>query len=327
MSFLNTFIELSLLDEAEEQNAQLSNHSYLLKRQNDLIQQQNESINALLAHNQQQDWIRDYIYRVNKLCDRLQAYADKASIQYYYSIYCLAKSINDCGITTSVISELKDKEYFDNCLDKISHLIFDFSNTNRDKLSEYNKHIQNIEEASFFSKFKEFEDARYRIHKINISVQEYEKIKKISKIGFILGFTPFTILLILYFANVHNHFYMTVLIIIFLWFMLSIITGAVISENWINKVLSNNKTRMQAKDYQKLMKEKEECENILADSESYYEHAKQVYPNLNFDNDQDDNMFDLIHNTFEKKASEIMASSESFNNTERDIYNTFYLKE
>lgn len=326
MSFLSTFIELSLLDEAEEQNARLSNNSYLLKRQNDLIQQQNEGINALLAHNQQQDWIRDYIYRVNKLCDKLQTYADKTSIQYYYSIYCLAKCVNDSGITTSVISELKDKEYFDKCLEKIGHLIFDFSNNNREKLAEFNKHIQNIEEAPFFTTLKSFEDARYRIHKIKESVKNYEKSSKISKLGFLFSFTPFTILLILYFKNVHNHFYIPVWVIIFIWFMLSIITGAIISEKWKNKLYPDDKEKLQPTEYQKLIKEKEECEKKLTQSKECYEFAKQIYPNFDFD-DENEVMLDLIHNAFENKALEIIKSLEAFNNSATTIYETFYLKE
>lgn len=325
MDFLNTFIRLSLLSEAEEQNAQLSEHTYLLNIQNDLIQQQNEKINALLVHNQQQDWIRDYIYRINKLCDKLQSYADKNSIQYYYSIYCLAKSVNDSGITTSAISELNDKEYFDKCLDKISHLIFDFSNNNRDKISEYNKHIQNIEESSYFFKLKSFEDARYRIHKIKESVKEYEKSSKIAILGFLVGFTPFTILLILYFTNIHNHVFMQVWLVILIWFMLSIILGAIVSEKCINKFYHNNKKRMQKKEYIALIKEKEDCEKKLAESNEYYEFAKQIYPDFDFTN-EDEDMLNLIHNSFEQRSNEIINSSEVFNKTESMIRDNYYLK-
>ena len=59
---------------------------------NNLLQQQNEGINSLVRHTQQQDWIRDYIYRINKLS--------------------LAKGVNESGLTVSAISEVRDFEVF-----------------------------------------------------------------------------------------------------------------------------------------------------------------------------------------------------------------------
>ena len=117
MSFLNTFIELSILSEELNQSNELNFHTSLL-------QEQNENINSLIQHQQQQDWIRDYMYRINKACEQLEKSKDKDSLDFYYSIYCLAKGINESGLSTSSISELKDKEYFDNCLDRIGILMF-----------------------------------------------------------------------------------------------------------------------------------------------------------------------------------------------------------
>ena len=83
MSFLNTFIELSILEESEVSNAKLDHQNRLLNQQNILLQQQNEGINSLIRHNQQQDWIRDYVYRINKLCDNLEKRKDKNTMDYY----------------------------------------------------------------------------------------------------------------------------------------------------------------------------------------------------------------------------------------------------
>ncbi len=326
MSFLNTFIELSLLDEAQEQNSQLSNHNYLLKKQNELLQQQNEGINALLAHNQQQDWIRDYIYRINKLCDQLQSYADKTSIQYYYSIYCLAKSVNDSGITTSSISELKDKEYFDNCLDKIGNLFFAFVNNNKEKILEYNKHIQNIEESSLFFQFKSIEDARYRIQQIKEIVKDYEKCSKITKLSFLFSFTPFTILMIIYFVTVHNPFFIPIWFIIFIWILLSMIVGGIINDKWKRKLYPDVKKRLKKEAYDKLIKEKLNCENKLHGNVKIYQYAKTIIPDYDFyDNEKD--KLNLIHETLENKKREIDESYDLLNNADTNIYEKYYLKE
>ena len=116
MGFLNTFIGLSILADESEQSSELQYQSTLLKRQNEIIREQNsilqkhnEQIDFLINENKKQDQIRDYIYRINKLCAYLENTSDKASIDYYYSIYCLYKGIDDSGLTVSEISELKDK--------------------------------------------------------------------------------------------------------------------------------------------------------------------------------------------------------------------------
>lgn len=139
MSFLNTFIEWSILSEEINQTAELSYHT-------ELLLEQNANINSLVKHQQEQDWIRDYIYRVNKACEQLEKNKNNDSLDFYYAIYCLAKGINLSGLSTSVISELKDKEYFDTCLNRISKLMFDFAKRNQSHISEFNEHIQKIEE-------------------------------------------------------------------------------------------------------------------------------------------------------------------------------------
>ena len=51
------------------------------------IHPENENINSLIQHQQQQDWIRDYMYRINKACELLEKSKDKDSLDFYYSIY------------------------------------------------------------------------------------------------------------------------------------------------------------------------------------------------------------------------------------------------
>ena len=190
MGFLNTFIELSILDETMAQSSELEYHSRLLERQRELIREQNDGINALVSHNEKQDWCRDYMYRINKLCERLEKSPEKKSIEHYYAVYCLAKGVNESGLSASDISEVRDKEYFDDCLDRIGRLIFDSAQQNKDKLNEYNVHIKHFEEQLILSELKsKLENEKENERRINDHGKAFmAKIK-----GAFVGFLPFGI--------------------------------------------------------------------------------------------------------------------------------------
>ena len=285
MSFLNTFIGLSILAEEAEQTDELEYHTALLKRQN-------EEINSLVRHNQEQDWIRDYMYRINKLCEKLENSSEKDSLDYYYSIFCIGKGINESGITISSISELRDKEYFDRCLDRIEKLIFEFGQKHQKKLSEYNSHIKNIEDDFIFSELKESEDARYRVFKINERIKDYEF--EMGKKGWrsLLGFFPIGGIAILgVYLRINYSFYIPFVpylndvkyygICAFLGF-LALMTGKIIGKECTLKAIKKQKNPLSEEEYKKLIQERTECEQKILKDRNVYAYAKTEFPEFNF---------------------------------------------
>lgn len=310
MSFLNTFIELSILNETEAQSAQLQYHNKLLSHQNDLIQAQTEGINSLIRHNQQQDWIRDYIYRINKLCEQLESTPAKDSLQYYYSIYCLAKGVNDIGVTTSAISELRDKEYFDNCLDRIGKLLFDFIQEHKEKISEYNEHIKNIEEAPILDKLIECEKAKLNIHMINESIHKYHK--NAVKSTFIFGSICSVIFLILFIIYGSKG---ELLIKLFLSIFLSIPLGFIFYY----------KKTDGSKNFNKLNNQIESLKTMISDNPECYDYAEKVFKYYDFSIIE--NTSQEILSALEKRKEEIKTSLAYCNNSATEIFKTFHCNE
>jgi len=309
MSFLNTFIELSILDETESQNAELEYQSRLLKKQNDLLEEQNEGINSLIRHNQQQDWIRDYLYRVNKLCERLENSTDKDSIQYYYSIYCLSKGINDSGVNTSAISELRDKEYFDNCLNRIGKLLYDFVQNHKDKITEYNEHVRNLEEAPVLDRLIECEKAKSNIHIINEKINKDNK--KALKHSFIIGSIVFILIFILGLIFFGKYGIADILPIVF---VLSVFVSFPLGAIFYFHNTENKDTE--------LYKQRKNYQNLLSENPTCYIYAKDNFKNFDFTDKE--NTSEEILSTLEKRRGEIKISLDYCNNLSNDIFGTFY---
>ena len=327
MSFLNTFIELSILDEAEANNTKLSHQNRLLNEQNILLQQQNEGINSLIRHNQQQDWIRDYIYRINKLCDTLEQRKDKNTIDYYYSIYCLAKSVNDSGITTSAISEVNDKEYFDKCTDKIENLLFSFVQNNKEKINGYNYHIKAIEEEAILLKLKACENRKIRMNELSRIINKYETRKEISGGGFFLGAIPFILFISFYFTrhSISDSFNLTIILLIGI--VVSLILGAIFKNLIAKTRINKGDAPLTKEQYEGLKKERNDYKEQQSEDKLFYEYVKNMFAYLNFETNIKTSLTEQIDSILEKKNEEIKSAHEAFSNSYVEIYNTFYLPE
>lgn len=326
MSFLNTFIELSILDESEYHSSLLNNQNRLINEQNDLLNQQNESINSLIKHNQQQDWIRDYIYRIKKLCDILEKNPDNKSLNYYYSIYCLAKGIHDSGLTTSAISELKDKEYFDNCLNQIETLLYNFVQENKENISEYNNLIKNIEDYFYLSELKKYEQYRYRLFQINQAFSDYEKEHTIKYRSRIISASIFVAIWISIVAknNLDNFQILKSMIGCSLG---AIILGIIFIKIFTKQIKENGNSKISKQRYNELLNEKNKYEELLAYSESFYSYEKSIFPDFDFTEEKDKEFFSKINNAIENKEKEVLPSIISIYKSANSIRNNFYLVE
>ena len=327
MSFLNTFIEISLLEESEVHTAQLNHQNRLLNEQNILLHQQNEGINALIRHNQQQDWIRDYIYRINKLCDVLEQRKDKNSMDYYYAIYCVAKSVSDSGITTSVISEVGDKEYFDKCVNKIENLLFNFIQNNKEKINGYNYHIKAIEEESILLNLKACEVRESRFNEISRIVNKYETRKEISNGGLFLGFIPFIIFVCFYFTRQTISDSYNLLLIFLIGIVVSLILGAIFKNLIAKTRIKKGDAPLTKEQYEELKKEKHAYQEQQSNDQAFYEYAKSMFTYLNFENNKDSSLTEQIDSILEKKNEDIKNAHDAFTNSYVEIFNTFYLSE
>ena len=327
MSFLNTFIELSLLDAAELHSSQLEKQNGLLNKQNILLHQQNESINYLIRHNEQQDYIRDYIYRLNKLCGELEKTNDKNSIDFYYAIYCLAKGVSDSGITTSVISEVKDKEYFDNCLNKLENLLYTFVQNNKDKITEYNNYIRTIEEETILLKLKAFEDEKLRIDETKKIIKKYERRNENAGWGYLFGFIPFIVFLCIYLPKEKYSSTSTTYLILILGPLISLILGTIIRNKLAKTTIKKGEAPLTKEQYEELKKEKEQWRERQPEEKFFYDYAKTVFPEIIFDNNKKFPLTEQVDSILEKKRNEIQNANDAFSNSYEKIYNTFYLAE
>lgn len=156
MTFLDKFIKLKIQSDEEKIISVLDYQTYLL----DAI-----SPSEL---GKSQDEYRDYIYRVNKACDKLSKLKDKSSFHYYYSIYWLAKGLHDSGVSSSCFSEIIDKEYFDKTLENIGTLLTDFSKENPDSTNDFNNYLLDLEIGNILSQFISSEESK-------IKIAEYKK--------------------------------------------------------------------------------------------------------------------------------------------------------
>ena len=328
MSFLNTFIELSILSEELNQSNELNYHTSLL-------QEQNENINSLIQHQQQQDWIRDYMYRINKACELLEKSKDKDSLDFYYSIYCLAKGINESGLSTSAISELKDKEYFDNCLDRIGILMFNFAQNHKHNISEFNNHIQNFEELYIFAGLKESEDARYRINQINKTIEPYEKERKRKPGRSFLGFLPLGIIASLGFygkikynfipfKNMNEDSYLGICGILV---AIAFIVGDIIGEKWTKKAISKQKNSLTKEAYNDFLKERADNIQKLSKDNVLYEYANDTFPDLDFSEENYSHNSEKIHSAISKKETDLLVSLNLLKHSVKDIHNRFCIYE
>ena len=329
MSFLNTFIELSLLDESitqtnsiESQTDILQQQVRLLQQQNELINKQNEGIKSLIQHNQQQDLIRDYIYRINKLCERLELTNDKESLSYYYSLYCIAKGINESGVTTSIISELKDKEFFDNCLVKIGHLLYDFSQKNKEKISDYNIYIRDLDESIYFADLKEYEDIRYKFVKINEIINNYEKVHYEKFKTLRAGIIPTTLCFILCVAFANADLSFLILPCIIISGILNIILVTSLNRK---KQSKNNNVTVSRTEYNNSITEQTKLKKKLAEKNEKYEYAKGFYPEFDFETDNDISMMEKIRSTLEEREKQINQTLDLCNINIQEISDIFYV--
>lgn len=328
MSFLNSFIEWSILSEEINQTAELNYHT-------ELLQTQNDNLNSLIEHQQEQDRIRDYIYRINKACEQLEKNKNKDSLDFYYAIYCLAKGINKSGLSTSAISEIKDKEYFDACLNRISKLMFDVKNRNHSHISELNEHIQNIETESIYNGLKRSEDSRYEILKINQKIESYEKERNKKFLRSFIGFLPFGAISVLglyekiqndysFLKNMDENSYLSVCVILFI---VALLVGDFVGERWTKKKISKQKSPLSKDEYDSYINKKAELNKKKSEDSSLYEYASSQFPELDFSEENYKNNAELIRLELSKKEKLYERSLGLLQSSPDEISKEFFIYE
>lgn len=342
MSFLNNFMEWSILSEQYNQSDELYYQSKLL-------QQQNENIHSLIEHQREQDNIRDYLYRINKCCNQLEKSKNKQSLDYYYSIYCLAKGINESGLSSSVISELKDKEYFDSCIEKISILMKNFAHNNKDKIQEYNNHIQNIEYEDIFEKLKKSEESRYNIYKSEIEIKNInEKIKDIQKVinkkplKILICFIPALLIstVLAYLKYKYNFYIIKTLkdygyyVICSLICFMGLIIASTVGHFWTKKSIKKHNIKMTSEEYNSLIQKKknyinviENLKNNISNGDIIYEYAYDLFPNLDFSDENYLANAEEIYKHIINKDNDIQNSLQKFKYSPDDIFENFFIYE
>ena len=97
-----------------QNNAILQHQSLQLDSIGEQLKELRDIINSKTADAERENFARDLIYNIKKMCDSLSAYEDKSFV--FFEATSLLEMINQNEISTTSFTQILDKEYFDKIL-------------------------------------------------------------------------------------------------------------------------------------------------------------------------------------------------------------------